>query len=132
MQLTNKRKAGDPGEMKIPLHLGQNGTQSAVAAQAKVIERDVLAAKQGDWSAKANLAKTMTPLLTSLAQKRASDQPAINALVEAGKNGLYRAAAKYHSGIGADRFQIFALDFIEKAMDDHLKGGNWFTRLFSR
>jgi DNA-directed RNA polymerase specialized sigma subunit len=118
--------------MKIPLHLGQNGTQSAVAAQAKVIERDVLAAKQGDWNAKANLARSMTPLLVSLAQKRAADQAAVNALVEAGKEGLYRAARKYHTGIGAERFQIFALDFIEAAMDAHLRGGNWFTRLFGR
>lgn len=118
--------------MKIPLHLGQNGTQSAVAAQAKVVERDVLAAKQGDWSAKASLARTMTPLMTSLAQKRSSDHATINALLEAGKEGLYRATKKYHSGIGADRFQVFALDFIESAMDDHMKGGNWFTRLFKR
>lgn len=118
--------------MKIPLQLGQNGTQSAAAAQAKVVERDVLAAKQGDWNAKASLTRTMTPLLVSLAQKRAADQPTVNALVEAGKEGLYRAARKYHSGIGAERFQIFALDFIEAAMDEHLKGGNWFTRLFRR
>lgn len=118
--------------MKIPLHLGQNGTQSAAAAQAKVVERDVLAAKQGDWNAKTNLARTMTPLLLSLAQKRASDQQTINALIEAGKEGLVKATRKYNSSIGADRFQIFALDFIEAAMDEHLRGGNWFTRLFSR
>jgi DNA-directed RNA polymerase specialized sigma subunit len=118
--------------MKIPLHLGQNGTQSAAAAQAKVVERDVLAAKQGDWNAKANLARTMTPLLVSLAQKRSADQRIINELVEAGKEGLVRATRKYNSGIGADRFQIFALDYIEAAMDEHMKGGNWFTRLFSR
>ncbi len=118
--------------MKIPLHIGQNGTQTAVAAQAKVIERDVLAAKQGDWNARTSLTKAMTPLLVSLAQKRASDQPTVNALVEAGKGGLYRAARKYHTGIGAERFQIFALDFIDAAMDQHMKGGNWFTRLFRR
>ena len=118
--------------MKIPLHLGQTGTQSTVAAQAKVVERDVLAVKQGDWNARTSLARSMTPLLVSLAQKRGADQPTVNALVEAGKEGLYRAAQKYHSGIGADRFQIFALDFIEAAMDNRLKGGNWFTRLFKR
>lgn len=118
--------------MKIPLHLGQNGTQSAAAAQAKVVERDVLAAKQGDWNAKANLARAMTPLLLSLAQKRASDPQTIGALVEAGKEGLVKATRKYNSSIGADRFQVFALDFIEAAMDEHLRGGNWFTRLFNR
>jgi DNA-directed RNA polymerase specialized sigma subunit len=118
--------------MKIPLHFGQIGTQSAVTTQAKVIERDVLAAQQGDWNAKASLIRAMTPLLVSLAQKRATDQPNVNALVEAGKEGLYRATRKYRHAIGAERFQIFALDFIEAAMDDHLKGGNWFTRLFQR
>jgi DNA-directed RNA polymerase specialized sigma subunit len=118
--------------MKIPLNLGQNGNQSTVAAQAKVMERDVLAAKGGDWNARNNLARTFSPLIQSLARKRASDAATINRLTDAGKEGLYTAAKKYRSSIGADRFQVFALEFIERAMDDQLKGGNWFSRLFRR
>jgi len=118
--------------MKIPLNLGQNGTQSTAAAQAKVVERDVLAAKAGDWNASNNLARLFAPLLQSLARKRASDPVTINELIDAGKLGINTAAKKYRSSIGADRFQVFALTFIERAMDDHLKGGNWFTRLFRR
>ena len=118
--------------MKIQLNLGQNGSQSTAAAQAKVMERDVLAARGGDWNARNNLARAFSPLLQSLARKRATDPGAINQLMEAGKLGLYKAAKKYRSSVGADRFQVFALEFIEGAMDDHLKGGNWFTRLFGR
>ncbi|MFC1497223.1 hypothetical protein ACFLS1_01955 [Verrucomicrobiota bacterium] len=117
--------------MKIPLGYGNNSGQSGKAAQAKMLERDITKAKQGDWEAKKNLVRTFSHLLNSLAQKR-SDKPAkINQYVEAGKNGLYTAAKKYKINNGPKGFQIFALDHIEAAMDRSDKSG-FFSRLFGR
>ena len=122
--------------MKIPLNLQQNGTQSSKAAQAKALERDIKASKKGDWNAKHNLVRTFTPLLTSLAQKRAKDVVQVNAYIEAGKAGLFQAVRKYKSNIGPGKFQVFALDFIERSMDRAAKGqnpaGGFFSRLLSR
>ena len=91
-----------------------------------------LAAKSGDWNAKQNLAKEFTPLLVSLAERRSSDPSRVNALIEAGKTGLYKAATKYKPAMGAERFRIFALDFIEAAMDRGERGGGFLGRLFGR
>ena len=121
--------------MKIALsmaHTEPPGRESHL----KAVERDILATQKGDWNAKNNLARTFTPLLTSLAEKRSSDQATINRLVEAGKEGLLTAARKYKPSIGAERFQIFALDFIEKSMDSasHSGGGlgGFFRKLFGK
>lgn len=104
--------------MKIPLNMGNNGTQSSRQTQAKQIERDVLAAKGGDWNAKSSLARTFMPLLQARAQKRSSDTAEINTLIERGKEGLFKACKKYNSKkVGANHFQTFALNFIEAAMD---------------
>lgn len=113
--------------MKIPLNYSQDQARSGRAAKAKIVEHDVLAAKGGDWSAKTRLAQTFMPLIKSLAEKRASDAQGINELIEQGKQGLYKAAKKYKKSIGADKFQIFALKYIEQSMDN--KGG-FFSKLF--
>lgn len=115
--------------MKIPLRMNQDGHQSTKAAQTKVLERDILAAQKGDWNAKKNLVRTFTPLITSLAEKRTSNIPQMNEYIESGRNGLYLAAKKYKPSVGANRFRIFALDFIEKSMDRGAKGGGFFSRL---
>jgi len=115
--------------MKIPLNLN-NGTQSTKAAQAHVLERDILAAKKGDWDAKNNLVRTFTPLITTLAEKRSSDISEINKYIEAGKNGLFAAAKKYKKSIGPAGFHISAADFIEASMDRPGKEGGLFSRLF--
>ena len=116
--------------MKIPLKMGDNGTMSSRQAQAKVLERDVLAAKKGDWTAKNNLARSFDHLLSSLAHKRSDDPAEVNRYLEAGKNGLYLAAKKYTKSMGPSKFQITALDYIEKAMDQAATGGGFFARLF--
>lgn len=118
--------------MKIPLHMGQDGRQSSRAAHQKAVERDILAAKKGDWNAKNSLVRAFTPLLTTLAEKRSSDTGEINRYIDAGKNGLLRAAGKYKVSIGAGGFQIFALDFIESSMDRLEGKGGFFSRLFNR
>jgi len=109
--------------------MGQNGVGSDRITQNKLLERDILNTKKGDWSAKSNLAKTFSHLLRSLAEKRSSDPTQINTLIEAGKEGLFKAASKFKQGMNPDRFHIFALEFIEKAMDKKLKPG-FFARLF--
>lgn len=119
--------------MKIALNMGNtDGSQSGKAAQAKTLERDILAAKKGDWNAKNNLVRTFTPLLTSLAEKRSKDVHKINEYTEAGREGLFKAAKKYTPGEGAERFHIFVVEYIENAMDQHDKGGGFWARLFGR
>ena len=114
--------------MKIPLNVGGQDGPLTKAQQAKLVERDVLAAKGGDWNAKNNLVRTFMPLLISLAEKRSSDRSKINSYIEAGKDGLIKATKKYKKGAGAEHFQLFALDFIEKNMDG--AGAGFFSRLF--
>ena len=116
--------------MKIPLHMGQDGQQSNRQTAQKVLEHDILAAKKGDWNAKSSLVRTFTPLLTSLAEKRAAKPTDMNSYIDAGKEGLFKAARKYKTSVGADRFQIFALDFIENAMDRVDGGGGFLSRMF--
>jgi len=120
--------------MKIALNMGNSTNyQSTKEAAAKAVERDVLMAQKSDWNARNSLIKTFMPLLTNLAEKRAgADEVAKNQLIEAGKDGLLKAANNYKKSIGADKFQIFALDFIEKAMDKSQKGGGFFARLFGK
>ena len=122
--------------MKISLSMGQDGDQGRVA-QLKALERDILAAHDGDWNAKNSLARHYAPLLNSLAHKRSQDTATVNKLLEAGREGLFEAARKYKASVGADRFQIHAVDFIESAMDRAArqgsgKGGGLLARLFGR
>jgi DNA-directed RNA polymerase specialized sigma subunit len=119
--------------MKIPLKMSQENGTSGHAAEAKVIERDVLAAKGGDWNAKNNLVRTLTPLLRSRAEKHAATPADLNRFIEAGKEGLSKAIRKYNSKVGGSHFQVFALDFIDQAMDREAGGGGgFFARLFGR
>jgi DNA-directed RNA polymerase specialized sigma subunit len=126
--------------MKIALNMS-NGTQSSKEAQAKLLEREVLAAKKGDWNAKSALVRTFMPLLHSLSEKRCSTNAEINRLIEAGKNGVFAAARKYKPGTEGERFQIFAVSFIEKEMDREQavmrdeqspRPRGFFARLFGR
>ena len=119
--------------MKIALNMGtSSGSQSSKVAQAKTLERDIVAAKKGDWNAKNNLIRTFMPLLTSLAEKRSKDTRAINDYLEAGKEGIFKAVKKYTPSEGSERFHIFVVEFIEEAMDRHGKGGGFWARLFGR
>jgi DNA-directed RNA polymerase specialized sigma subunit len=118
--------------MKIPLKLGQETQQSTRAAEAKVLEHDIMAAKGGDWNAKNSLIRTFHPLILSLAEKRSSDPAAVGRYVEAGKEGLVKAIAKYKPVGAADKFRLYALDFIEASIDRAAKGGGFLARLFGR
>ena len=104
------------------------------SAQAKISEQDILAARKGDWTAKANLVRVFTPLLTALANKRVSEPARVNEIIEAGKEGLLKAAKRYKPSVGAAKFQVFALDYIEASMDRQARRGRggFFARLFGR
>jgi len=118
--------------MKIALHVGSENAGSK-AGQTTVPEKEILAAKGGDWNAKSHLARTFLPLLTSLAQKRTSDTGEINRYIEAGKQGLFKAIKKYKSSVGAENFQLFALDYIESGMDSRAGGKKGLlSRLFGK
>ncbi len=118
--------------MKIPLDFAKDGMLTAKDLQARALERDVQAAKDGDWNARHSLVRTFLPLITSLAEKRSADPVEINKYIDAGKDGVLTAAKKYKPGAGTDKFHIFALDFIEKSMDQSDKGGGFFAKLFGR
>ncbi len=113
--------------MKIPLR-GMSH-QSDGQPESKFSEAEIKACKLGDWEAKHRMNHAFTPLMTNLARKRAPDGPpeVINALLEAGKSGLIKACRKYSPEIGAAKFQLFALNYIEASMD--AVGSGFFARL---
>jgi DNA-directed RNA polymerase specialized sigma subunit len=114
--------------MKIPLNVQHESDETV---NARALAQMITAAGRGDFDAKLNLVRTFTPLLTSLAQKRTSETQKLNVYIEAGKAGLLKAAKKYKtSSMGADRFQLFALDFITARMDRIDKKGGFFGKLF--
>jgi DNA-directed RNA polymerase specialized sigma subunit len=116
--------------MKIPLNAGGAGGQASAAARYQALERDLKAAKRGDWEARHRIEASLLPLLKDLAKKRASENGDINTLIEAGKQGIATAIKKYKAASGADRFQVFALRFIEDRMDKPRASARFFARLF--
>ena len=118
--------------MKIPLKVGVQDPASVKIEQLRLLERDIAFCSRGDWEAKNRLIKSFMPLFLSLAKRRSHENAKINQYIDAGKAGLIDACKKYKSSMGTDHFQIFALDFIEKAMNasDHPRG--FFARIFGR
>ena len=105
---------------------------SGSPAKATASEAEILAAQKGDWVAKKKKKKKFSPLIQSLAAKRSDDPAVVAALVEAGQAGLHQAAKKYRKSVGADKFSVFSLPYIQKAMDRLDKNRqNFLSRLFS-
>ncbi len=118
--------------MKTGLNSSKNEEgQTAPAARAKALEKEIAAAKRGDWEARHRVERAVAPLLNSLARKRSQDNNEINRLLECGKQGVAVAIRKFKSGTSGDRFQIFALPYIESHMDKTSRAG-FFSRLFGR
>ena len=119
--------------MKISLQSGSGSEPAQTkAAEDRALERTILNAKKGDWESKDVLHKRFSALIISLAEKRSTDQAVVNKLIEAGREGLYTAAAHYKPTVGPGKFRIFALDFIERSMDRVGKRGSFFARLFGK
>ncbi len=113
--------------MKIPLHGMSHHTDGQ--PENKFSESEIRACKMGDWEAKHRMVRAFTPLMTNLARKRAPDgaPEKLNLLLDAGKAGLIKACRKYSPEIGAAKFQLFALNYIEESMD--AVGSSFFARL---
>ncbi len=118
--------------MKISLHMNQGDISSTSrSAQDRVMEHEIMACKKGDFEAEKRMVKKFMPLLTSMARKRSSEPAVINACIDAGKHGLKKAIHKYKPSIGADKFRIFAVDYIETSIDKSLQGKKgFFSRFF--
>jgi len=115
--------------MRIPLKLGNDERQSSHAAAAHALEQDIAAARKGDWQARENVLRGFLPLITSMAEKRTAEPEARTQCIEAAREGLVKAMNKYRPG-SARGFQLFAVEFIEAAMDRAQKGGGFLGRLF--
>ena len=104
--------------MAIPVHLHPSVDPSGKHAREERLERCLAACRNGDLREQMYLAGIFKPLIHSLAEKRAGgDLRVINHFCARGREGLYEAARNYRPKIGAGHFQVFALNFIERAMD---------------
>jgi DNA-directed RNA polymerase specialized sigma subunit len=117
--------------MKIALNMDELSGDDKKAAQA-ALERLIKRTKDGDFQARDALIQHYMPILSKLAKKRSSSSKEFNETIEAGKAGLCEAARKYKPSVGPDKFQVFALDFIEKAMDKGSSSGGFLARLLGR
>ena len=91
---------------------------------------DLAAARRSDWGARDRVVHHYMPLIRSLADKRTQDSKAHQLLIEAGKSGLIAAISRFNPSSGVERFQLVALDYIEKYMDK--PSGGLLGRLFNR
>jgi DNA-directed RNA polymerase specialized sigma subunit len=116
--------------MKIPLSQAEVAELASAATDHDLLARLLAACKLGDWEAKRQLARTFQPLLMMLATKRVGEDAALrNQMIERGREGLVRAAKRFPKGEPVRHFRVFALQFIETAMD-HPPG--FWQRLFGR
>jgi DNA-directed RNA polymerase specialized sigma subunit len=107
--------------MKIALNMNQAEGQTAGQIEIEKLVGYLTAAQQGDWEAKARIVTMFTPLVTSMVDHRGLADEARSAAIERGKRGVERAAKKYKLVNGGDKFQLFAIRFIDVAIDS--KGG---------
>ena len=118
--------------MKISLNIRSGSYVHDPSKDGKASERDIAACRDGDWEARDRLLQIFHPLLISLAKQRSHDPAMVANLVEAGRAGLLAAVKKYRPTGDSDKFQIFALDFIEKNMDEFNRPKSFWARLFNK
>jgi DNA-directed RNA polymerase specialized sigma subunit len=100
-------------------------------AELDFLERCLAKCQSGDLREHMQLARKFRPLIRMLAEKRAGgpeNVKEINRLASLGREGLYEAVLEYNPKVGIAHFRLFALDFIERAMDSKPKG--FWQRLF--
>jgi DNA-directed RNA polymerase specialized sigma subunit len=87
--------------------------------------------QHGDYQGDNQLVREFEGLIRNLAERRAHGRPSeMSRLTELGREGLKKAARKFRLSAGAAQFQVFAVDYIQRAMDGKNKG--FFARLFGR
>ena len=109
--------------MKSTLSQNEVANLSAANAHTESLARAVEGARIGDWEAKRALVREFSKLILMLATKQAGDDTAArNELIERGREGLYKAAKKFPAREPIRHFRIFALGYIEKAMEKPSSG----------
>ena len=104
--------------MKIPLSHDELSNLAANSGEIEALTQAIDGCRLGDWEAKRALERIFQPLLVMLATKRAGDDVKHRThLLERGREGLYRAAKRFPKRDPVKQFRIFALPFIEAAMD---------------
>jgi len=109
--------------MKIAFSQNEVASLSSGGAHAEELAQAVSGCKMGDWEAKHTLERLFSPLIAMLAAKRVeSGNVARNELIDRGREGLYRAAKRFPRREPIRRFRLYALDYIEAAMDKPVRG----------
>lgn len=115
--------------------LKQRGAEhvSSKDAENKALEKAIWACKKGDWAAKDALGQIFHPLLKKMAERRTDTENSveISQLMNHGKDALSKAAKKYKLEKGAHHFRVFAVPFVEKAMDKRSSSG-LLSKLFGK
>lgn len=118
--------------MKIPLKFSEDQYSSAIEQENRQLEQLILAVKSDDWEAKGALVKIFMPLIRKQAQKRTADPVKLDEYCEEAKKAVIKAAKRYKKSKGPAKFRLEVVDYIEKAMDNIDRGGNFLVRWLSR
>jgi DNA-directed RNA polymerase specialized sigma subunit len=111
--------------MNIPVKLHGSVDPSGRQCELESLGNCILNCQTGDLREHMRLARIFRPLIRTLAEKRAGgpdNVKEINRLCALGREGLYEAILEYTPKVGISRFRVFALDYIERAMDSKPKG----------
>jgi DNA-directed RNA polymerase sigma subunit (sigma70/sigma32) len=107
--------------MKIALNMNLAEGQTAGQIEIEKLTAYLAAAQRGDWEAKRRIVTMFTPLVKSMAEHRELTGAPLAEAIDRGKRGVERAIKKFKTTSGGDQFQLFALKFIDAAIDS--KGG---------
>jgi DNA-directed RNA polymerase specialized sigma subunit len=104
-----------------------NNAASKLLALKLIIEQ----CQRGEHIGAKDLRREFEPLIQSLAVRRSRGDRAEQArLVEQGVEGLLKAARKFKLSTDVAKFNLFAVNHIQKAMDGKNKG--FFARILGR
>jgi DNA-directed RNA polymerase specialized sigma subunit len=105
--------------MKIQLSHDDLANLAINSNELETLTNALAGCRAGDWESKHELERIFQSLLVMMATKRTGDDVKQRTrLIERGRAGLYRAAKRFPKREPAKQFRIFALPFIEAAMDE--------------
>jgi DNA-directed RNA polymerase specialized sigma subunit len=111
--------------MTIPVKLHGSVDPSGRQSELESLGTCIQKCQTGDLREHMRLARIFRPLIRTLAEKRAGgpdNVKEINRLCALGREGLYEAILEFTPKVGIAHFRVFALDYIENAMDSRPKG----------